>query len=177
MMSEELVTCITNKVLWKSRILCNTTFHFSFSRLPFISDAPEFGARPILREPVIHGIRRILRASSNVVYFVCAIYNQTECDGPVVSTFLHVQDNVVGIATRLRSGWSRVRKNRGYEQEVFLFPKMSTLALRSEDNGILSQGLSGQDAMLTTRLHLASRLSVSGAITTPPILPLYTYIA
>lgn len=115
MMSEEVVTCITNKVLWKSRILYNTTFHFSFSRLPFISDAPKYGARPMLRESVNHGItlftvRHMLRASSIVVYSLFS-YNQTECHSPS-SYFSSYSGCENGIAIRLRAGWPGARKKK-----------------------------------------------------------------
>jgi hypothetical protein len=128
MMSEEAVTCITNKVLWKSRILCNTTFHFLFSRLPFVSDAPKYGARPMLRDSVNHGIslftiRHMLRASSIVVCSSVS-YNQTECYSPssYFSSYSGCED---GIATRLRAGWPGVRekKERWQRQEIIVYPK------------------------------------------------------
>jgi hypothetical protein len=111
-MSEE-VTYITNKVLWKSRILHNTTFHISFSRLPFISDAPKYGIRPMLRESVIHGIRlftiRHMLRDCCIVACSVASYNQTECHSPC-SYFSSYSGYVDGIGTSLLAGWPGVRK-------------------------------------------------------------------
>jgi hypothetical protein len=114
-MSEEVVTCITNTVLWKSRILYNTTFHFSFSRLPFISDAPKYGARPMLRESVNHDIRlftiRHMLRDSSIVVCPVVCYSQTECHRPrsYFSSYSGCED---GILTRLRAGWPGVQKKK-----------------------------------------------------------------
>lgn len=160
-MSEEVVTCITNKVFWKSRILYNTTFHFSFSRLPFISDAPKYGARPMLRESVNHGNRlftigHMLRGSSIVVCSVVG-YNHTECHSPssYFSSYSGCED---GIATRLRARWPGVRKkkkNADSGKRLFSFPDFKTGSGAHPtsywtDSGSLSQGWSGRVVMLTT---------------------------
>lgn len=149
MMSEEVVMCITNKVLWKSRILYNTTFHISFSRLPFISDAPKYGARPLLRESVIHGIRlftirHMLRDSCIVVCSVAG-YNQTECHSPCFY-FSQYSGCVDGIATGLQAGWPGVLKKKWKGARDFSLTQNvkngsgTHPASYGEDTGALSQG-------------------------------------
>lgn len=180
MMSEEVVTRITNKVLWKSRILYNTTFHFSFSRLPFFSDAPKYGERPMLRDSVNHGIslftiRHMLRASSIVVCSSVS-YNQTECYSPssYFSSYSGCED---GIATRLRAGWPGVRKKKNADsgKRLFSIPNFKTShgahpTSYCKDTGILSQRWSGRVVMLTIHsiYHVAPRLRRSAAILYSP---------
>jgi len=79
----------------------------------------------------------------------------------------------VGIATILRTGRSGVQNQAGTIDFSLLQNVHSVSGAHptsySTSTGVVSRGLSDRDVMLTTHLHLASKLRMSGAISLHPL--------